>query len=179
MRATLLSLLLLLSSAALQAATPRIENLAASASGGKVSVRFNLGGAFDDRGKLEELRSGLATGFTYVVEIFRDRPNWFDEGISRSRIEILCTFNSVTREYVLNYRRDQRLIRSETFTDIAALKRRMTTIDEPALFDIGRRHPYKVKVRAKADLTHGWVMYVVPWTESTHWREARVREVKP
>jgi hypothetical protein len=164
----------------LTAATPRIESLSASSAAGKVSVRFNLAGAFDDRGKLDELQSGLATGFTYVIEVFRDRPNWFDEGIARSRIEILCTFNSVTREYVLNYRRDNRLVRSETFSDVDTLKRRMTSIDEPALFDIGRRPPYKVKVRAKADLTHGWVMYVVPWTESTHWREARVRaESKP
>ena len=56
---------------------------------------------------VEALQSGLPTSFTYVVEIFRDRPNWFDDGIARARIEVICTFNSVTREYLLNYRRDR------------------------------------------------------------------------
>ena len=33
----------------------------------------------------------------------------------------------------MNYRRDRRLVRSETFTDLATLQKRMTTIDEPDL----------------------------------------------
>ena len=51
----------------------------------------------------------------------------------------------------------------------------MTTVEEPDLFDIGRRKPYKLKVRAKADLMRGWLMYVIPWEVSTRWRETRVK----
>jgi hypothetical protein len=50
----------------------------------------------------------------------------------------------------------------------------MTTVDEPALFDIGARHPYKVKVRVKADFGRGFLLYVIPWKISTRWREVRV-----
>jgi Domain of unknown function (DUF4390) len=157
------------------APAPKIENLAATAENGKVSVRFSLEGAFANGEMIEALQSGLPTSFTYFVEIFRDRPNWFDDGIARARIEVICTFNSVTREYLLNYRRDDRLVRSETFSDLAALERSMTTVEEMDLFDIGRRKPYKLKVRAKADLMRGWLMYVIPWEVSTRWREARVR----
>ena len=161
---------------------PRIERLAASAANGQVSVHFSLTNAFRDE-TLQSLQSGVPTSLTYVVEIFRDRPHWFDEGIDRSRIEVIATFNSVTREYLLNYRRDRRLVHSETFTDVAALQKRMTTIDEPDLFDIGDRRPYKIKVRVKADLRRGWLLYLIPWEVSTRWREARVREatevVKP
>jgi hypothetical protein len=157
------------------APTSTIENLQATAANGKVSVRFSLAGAFANGEMVEALQSGLPTSFTYVVEIFRDRPNWFDDGLARARIEVICTFNSVTREYLLNYRRDDRLVRSETFTDLAALERSMTTVDEMDLFDIGRRKPYKLKVRAKADLMRGWLMYVIPWEVSTRWRETRVR----
>jgi Domain of unknown function (DUF4390) len=153
---------------------PRIENLAASAAGGKVSVRFALIGAFQRRQLLEGLQSGVPTRFTYTVEIYRDRPNWFDEGISRARIEVICTFNSVTREYLLNYRRDRRLIRSETFTDLPVLQQRMTTIDEPRLFEIGDRPPYKLMVRVKADLMRGWLLYFIPWEVSTRWQDVRV-----
>lgn len=170
----LASILYCLASAAFAAeGEPRIEHLGASAANGQVSVRFSLSNAFRDE-TLQSLQSGVPTSLSYVVEIFRDRPHWFDEGIARAHIEVIATFNSVTREYLLNYRRDRRLVRSEVFSDLAALQHRMTTIDEPSLFDIGRRRPYKLKVRAKADLSRGWLLYFIPWDSSTRWREARV-----
>ena len=138
-------------------------------------MRFTLAGAFDNAEMIEALRSGLPTSFTYSIEIFRDRPNWFDDSIARASVEVICTYNSLTREYLLNLRRDKHLVRSETFTDLAELERRMTNIDEADLFEIGDRKPYKLKVRVKADLMRGWLMYVIPWEVSTKWREARVR----
>lgn len=176
MRALVVFLALSLT-ARLSAAPPHltIENLGATASAGKVSVRFSLAGAFQHGEMVEALKSGLPTSFTYSIEIFRDRPNWFDDGIARSRVEVICTYNSVTREYLLNTRRDRRLVRSETFTDLAVLERHMTSVDVPDLFEIGTRKPYKLKVRVKADLMRGWLMYVIPWEVSTNWREARVK----
>lgn len=153
---------------------PRIENLTARAANGKVSVQFRLDGAFQSEQVIQGLQSGVPTSFTYVVEIFRDRPNWIDEGIARTRIEVITTYNSVTREYLLNYRRDRKLVRSETFTDFAALTAHMTTVSEPDLFDIGHRRAYKLKVRVKADLSHAWLLYFIPWDSSTRWREVRV-----
>ena len=155
-------------------ADPRIENLAAVARGEKVSLHFTLAGVFNDGDMLAALQSGAPTSFTYEVEIYRDRPWWFDETVGRSRIEVIATLNSVTREYLLNYRRDRKLVRSETFADVARLEQRMTTIDEPDLFDVGTRRPYKLKVRVRADLWRSWRFYVVPWEVTTHWREARV-----
>jgi hypothetical protein len=162
------------------AAEPKMDAVSAHAENGEVSVRFVLKNAFDDVQVIRGLQSGLPTSFTYVIEIFRDRPTWFDEGVGRSRIEVIATFNSRTQEYLLNYRRDRRLVRSETLSDLATLQQRMTNIDEPNLFDIGSRRPYKLKVRVKADVMRGWVLYVIPWEVSTRWREARVTgEEKP
>lgn len=175
----ILSLLIAVTVAAADAPKPEIANLTATAANERVSVRFNLDGAFRNGELVEALQSGLPTSFTYVIEIFRDRPNWFNDDIARAQIEVICTFNSLTREYLLNYRRDKKLVRSETFTDLGALVRRMTFIDEPDLFEIGRRKPYKLKVRAKADLMRGWVMYVIPWEVSTRWRETRVKAAEP
>ena len=175
----LLSLFLVTAPVAAAPPNPKIENLAASARSGRVSVRFALAGAFAQEEMVEALRSGLPTSFTYTIEIFRDRPNWFDDGIAQARVEVICTYNSVTREYLLNYRRDRQLVRSETFSDLAELQRRMTTIDEQDLFDAGDRKPYKLKVRAKADLMRGWLMYVIPWEMSTNWRETRVKVAQP
>jgi hypothetical protein len=178
-RVSIFILTLLLASAVLASAEdPRIEHLSATASGGQVSVRFGLAGAFDAK-RHQQLESGAPTAITYIVEIFRDRPNWFDEGVSRSRIEVRAQFNSVTREYLLTYRRDRKLVRSETFTDRATLERHMTTIDEPSLFEIGGRRPYKLKVRVKADLMRGWLLYLIPWEVSTRWKETRVAALEP
>lgn len=171
----ILPLFLLFAASVGLAADPKIENLSAIASNGKVSVRFGLANAFQSDEVVEGLRSGLPTSFTYDIEIFRDRPWWLDDGISRSRIEVISTFNSVTREYLLNYRRDKKLVRSESFTDLATLQSRMTSIEEPDLFDVGSRRPQKLKVAVKADLKRGLVFYVVPWAVSTGWRETRVR----
>jgi hypothetical protein len=161
------------------AADPKIENVVATASRERVSVRFQMANAFHDDEMVQGLQSGVPTSFSYVVEIFRDRPNWFDEDIDRALIEVICTFNSLTREYLLNYRRDKKLVRSETFTDLVELERRMTVIEERDLFEIGSRKEYKLKVRVKADLTRGYLMYVIPWSQSTRWREARVRKAEP
>src|SRR5258708_6826133 len=163
------------------AADPRIENLSAIAANSHVSVRFSLANAFADAQRVRSVQSGLATSITYVVEIYRSHPNWFDEGIARARIDVVATFNSVTREYLLNYRRDDRLVRSETLTDLTELERRMSTIEEPDLFAIGSRRAYKLKVRVKADLGQGYLLYLVPWQSATHWRSTRVKtqESKP
>jgi hypothetical protein len=175
-RASLLFLILVLAAPLLAAPpNPTIENLSATAASGKVTVRFTLAGAFRNDEMVEALRSGLPTSFTYSIEIFRDRPNWFDDSLATARVEVICTYNSLTREYLLNYRRDRRLVRSETFTDLAALERQMTTVEEPDLFDLGERKSWKHKVRVKADLMRGWLMYVIPWEVSTRWREVRVR----
>lgn len=156
------------------AAEPAINHLSATAANGKVSVRFTLEHGFEREQTVQGLQSGIPTSFTYVVEIIRDRPNWFNEGIGRSRIEVIATFNAVTREYLMNYRRDRRLVRSETFSDLAALQHRMTTIEEAELFDVGDRRPYKLKVRVKADLRKGWLLYFIPWDVSTRWKSVRV-----
>lgn len=170
-----LAVLIFLAAGGSFAADPRIENLTAVSNGGKVTVHFRLSDAFLSADMVQSLQSGLPTSVTYEVEIFRDRPNWFDEMVGRSRIEVISTFNSVTREYLLNDRRDRKLVRSETFSDLAALQKAMTSIEERDLFDIGSRRPYKMKVRVRADLMRSWRFYVIPWEVTTRWRETRLQ----
>jgi hypothetical protein len=177
-RSVCLSTLFLLLAGGVRADDPRIDQLRAIANSREVSVHFSLAHAFDREQTIQSLQSGVPTSLTYVVEIFRKRPLWVDEGVGRSRIEVIATFNSVTREYLLNYRRDRKLVRSETFSDLNALQHAMTHIDEPNLFDIGASAPHKLVVRAKADLTRGWLLYVIPWEISTRWKEVRVAEAE-
>lgn len=170
----LTSLLFLAAGVPAERLDPVIDHLNASGVNGEVNVRFSLAHAFDREQTIQSLQSGVPTSLTYVVEVFRKRPLWFDEGIGRARIEVIATFNSVTREYLLNYRRDRKLVRSETYSDLAALQHAMTHVDEPKLFDVGKRPPYKLAVRVKADLMRGWLLYFIPWEVSTRWRQVSV-----
>ncbi len=174
MKSSALATLLLLLASAGFSDDPKIDTLTARSVNRQVHVHFTMAHAFDRAQTIQGLQSGVPTSLVYIVEAYRDRPNWFDEGIARSRIEVIATFNSLTREYLLNYRRDHKLVRSETFNDLASLEKAMTNIDEPALFDIGKRAPYKVMVRVKADLMRGWLFYFIPWEISTRWKAVRV-----
>ena len=158
-----------------QAAEPKVRELTAVAHDGKIGVAFELQNAFDLQELNQALESGLPTGFTYHLELFRHRPNWFDRSIHRVTIEVVATYNSRTREYLLNYRRDRKLVRSEIFTDLDKLRQRMVTISEPDLFELGEWRAHKLKVRVRADLLQGYLLYVIPWDLSTEWRETRVK----
>jgi hypothetical protein len=153
----------------------RIRNLTATSSRGAVAVSFTLENAFDRQEILGALESGLATGFTYHVELIRKKKNWFDDTLQTAHIEVISTYNSVTREYLLNYRRDKLLVRSEVFSNVDDLKRRMTTIAEETLFDLGGKPHRRLVVRARADLMRGYLLYVVPWDVSTNWSVTRVK----
>lgn len=153
---------------------PKIESLSAVESGQKISVSFQLSGAFDLTELNKALESGLPTGFTYHIELYRKRRNWFDSTRAATTLEVICTYDSRTREYLLNYRRDGRLVRSETFSDIEKLRRRMVTISEPDLFATGGVPPARLRVRVRADLMRGYLLYVIPWDVSTGWTATRV-----
>ncbi|HVT01886.1 MAG TPA: DUF4390 domain-containing protein [Thermoanaerobaculia bacterium] len=179
-RLILVSLLLTLTVATVFGAPgPRIGSLTAVATGSHLEVRFSLDGPFQLADLNVALQSGLPTGFTYHVELTRSRPNWLDEHVAAARIDVICTYNSVTHEYLLNYRRNRRLVRSEILTDLAVLRQRMTMVDEPELFDIGKRRPYKLHVRVKADLMRDFLLGVIPWDDSTPWRDTRVTSAGP
>ena len=154
-----------------------IRQLSATEQNGKVTVQFTLERAFENSEVLQALDSGLPTGFNFEIELIRKRPNWFDSTIASSRLEVICTYNGVTREYLLNYRRDRHLVVSETFSDLELLKERMTRIIEPDIFSVNSYPPFKLRVRVRAGILRGFLLYVIPWEVSTDWKETRVKSV--
>ncbi|HXI12752.1 MAG TPA: DUF4390 domain-containing protein [Thermoanaerobaculia bacterium] len=153
---------------------PRIKELSAREDRGAVTVTFRLADAFS-ASAIKNLQNGLPAGITYHIEFFLKRSNWFDAALSRSRIEVICSFNSVTREYLLNYRRDRRLVRSAVITDLAQLERALTVIEEKELFATGGARLSRLRVRVRADIGSGFFLSLLPTRISTSWRETRVR----
>ena len=167
-------LVIALGSLELAAAEPRIRDLVATEADGSISVSFRLEGAFDEPEIGRALQSGLPTVITYELVLVRKRPNWFDDTLSSSLIEVAATYNSLTREYLLNYRRDRRLVSSRTFSSIDELKRAMANIREPDVFGTAGRKPYKLRVLVRADLLRRYVWYIIPWDVATPWADERV-----
>jgi hypothetical protein len=167
-------LFLFVSASAARAAEPAITNLAGISSNGRISISFALRNGFDSPEIIRNIRSGAQTGFTYRVELYRNRPNWFDQRVGRARIDVVCTFDSTTREYVVSYRRNRKLVRSQSFSDFEMVKEKMSSIVEQDLFHRDYK-PYKLSVRVRAELIRDYLFYVVPWDVTTEWKEARVR----
>lgn len=157
----------------------RIRNLEAVERSGRISVSFDLSGAFDAPEVRRAIESGLPTVLNYDLALIRKRSNWFDDTMTRARLEVVATYNSVTREYLLNYRRDRRLVRSEIFTSLDALKTRMSRIEEQDLFSTGGEKTWKLRVRVRAELLRRYVWYIVPWDVATPWETARVEPAEP
>lgn len=152
----------------------RIVELRGVAAGSHVTVSFRLENGFSRPEVLDALRGGVSTGFTYHFELVRKRPNWFDQRVSTATVEVIATYNSITQEYLLNYRRNRKLVRTEVFTRFDALERAMTAVSEAHLLALDGRRPEKVRVRVRADLMQGYLLHIVPWNISTGWEQARV-----
>lgn len=169
----LLPLLALLLAAA-SADRPAVTDVVATLDGGEVRVAFQLAGAFDDRVR-ERLQAGLPTGFTYEIELLRDRKRWWDAGLAEASLEVVAMYNALSRDYLLNFKRNGRLVESRTVRAIADLERAMTAVDGLAAFSVpdGVRGRQRLLVRVRASLGAGTVLGFIPTERETAWAESR------
>jgi hypothetical protein len=170
----LLFLAIAIPASALTAAEPAIGELTATVRDDSVTVAFRLEHAFDREEVIQALRSGLPTVFIFEIDMIRRRRNWFDSMVASSRIEVVATYNSLTREYLLNYRRDRKLVSSETVRGFEQLIERMTRIREERLFPLEGRNPGRMRIRARAILDREYLLYIVPRPVATEWEVTRL-----
>lgn len=170
----IISLLVLVFVSLVPAQAAEIDPVVASALDDHVSVTLTLTDGFAEPWKLEALQNGLPLVFLYEIDLIRKRENWFDSLIDSSEIELVATYNSLTREYLLNYRKDRKLVSSENVRSLEELKRRMTTIREDRLFALADRQPRDLRVRARAVLGRRYLFHVIPKPVSTDWETVRV-----
>lgn len=170
-----LVLVAIVAAAAAQASADRIRNLSASADQKAISVSFEYEGPFENDEILEAVRSGLPTIFTFDIELTLRRKNWFDKTLDSARLEVIATFNSRTREYLVNYRRDRRLIRSENVASFDTLVERMTKVTMEDVFTQPDRSLSRLRVNVR-----GWNSHDSrPWFYAvrrggTPWESARI-----
>ncbi len=172
---------LLLASAVLLLALPRallaaeLRDLQATVADGRVEVSFTLAGAFD-RGVIDRIASGLPTAFVYQVELLRDRQRWWDDGVAEATLEVVAMYNAVSQEYLVNFKRDGKLVESRLARSRPELESAMTRFDRVPLFALAgvdgpRNARYLVKARAELG-SKTWLSFI-PVHVTTDWASSR------
>ncbi len=151
---------------------PRIEDLDVVQDGQMIQVSFRLSDGFTDE-VIERIESGLPTGYTYHLKIERIRKWWWDKRIERSSLQVVAMYNAITREYLVNYKQDGRLIDSRVVSTLDDLENAMTIFHALPVFRLEDR-PRKgnVVVRLRAELGSKTMLVIIPTTVHTEWAES-------
>src|SRR4029079_723660 len=122
----------------------------------------------------ERLESGLPTSIVYQFELHRDRKRWYDRRLKENTLEVVATYDAVAREYMVNYKLDDKLVESRTVRDQQALAVAMTQIGPLPVFtldDVPRGG--RLLVQAPAELGARMVLAFIPVTIGTDWKESK------
>ena len=159
--------------AAMRREEPEIVDLTAVLDGRQVLVSFRLDGAFDDEVR-ERVETGLPTGFTYLVDLARDRKRWWDDQLAESRLEVVAMYNAVTREYLVNTKQDGKLVDSRTVRETAELEAALTRFTAVPAFAVPEIEPgQRLLVRVQAQLGSKTWLGFIPTTVETPRAESR------
>jgi hypothetical protein len=169
-----LALLLLLPVSA-AVAEPRIEDLHVATQNGRILVSFQLLDALDDE-MLERVQSGLPTELAFTLRLEHPRVWWFDHVFDRTTLQVVAMYNAVTREYLVNYKLDGRLIESRVVTDLEGLERAMTLIHSLPAFEVQEDHPPRMQLTVRAQLGSKPFLFLFPNQIDTSWARSWLSE---
>ncbi len=138
--------------------------------GASLLVSFRLDCALDAR-TWEKIESGLPTGFTYEIEVRRLRQHWFDRRIGVTRLQVVAMYNALTREYLVNFKRDGELYASRVVTSAADLERALTVFDRLPSIEIDDGQAGRFVLRVRAELRSRTRLGLIPDRVHTAWVE--------
>lgn len=176
-KAALLALLaalpLALLGGAAPASEPALRDLQAALDGRRVLLSFHLDDVFDDATR-ERIQSGLPTGIVYELELLRERRRWWDRSVAQATLQIDAMFNAVTREYLVNFKYDGKLIESRTVRELRDLERAMTHFDRLPSFTLADDwpHDWRLRVTMRAVLGMRTTFLFIPVRRATDWAES-------
>ena len=169
----------LLGLALLLAAQPgdkaRISNLSLTLEGAEAYLSYRLAITFDEE-LLSRIQSGLPTGFDFEFALGKEQRRWwwFDRDFSGSRLQVVAMYNAVTRDYLVNYKRNGELVESRTVRDLDELREAMTRFDRVLAFSLAGVETRKMLVvRVRAEVGSKNLFSLIPTTLKTDWAETR------
>lgn len=131
---------------------------------GQVLVSFELPGAYTDALR-DTIESGLATTFTYEVELRDPTPFWFDRTIDRVTVSATVRFDSLTRQYAVSRNVSGQAADPQIVGDEEAVRLLLTQFERLPLFNtamLEANGEYHVRVRARTRPRITWFFFW-PW----------------
>lgn len=150
---------------------PHLTDLEVSLDGTRVAVSFELVNAFGDE-LFERIQTGLASGFSFQFVLAREQRRWFDNKIDSSTLQVIAMYNAVTREYLINFKQDGKLIDSRIARTREELEQAMTRFDKLTVFyvdDVKPNPRRRALVRARAELGSKTMLLIIPTRIETDW----------
>ena len=150
-----------------------LSELQVSLEGRRVEVSFELIDGLSDE-LFERIQTGLASGFTFEFVLVRDQKAWIDNKLARSELEVVAMYNAVTREFLVNYKQDGKLVDSRIARDRDELEVAMTEFERLTVFNLEGISPDKrILVRARAEVGSKTTMLIIPSRITTDWVRSR------
>jgi hypothetical protein len=112
----------------------------------------------------QAIASGLATTFTYDVELRRPSWWWFDKLVASARIAVTVVFEPLTRRYHVTLLQDGRVAEERTTDRAEDVRRWVSVFERLPLFttrELEANTSYDVHVRGRTSPRRTWSFW--PW----------------
>lgn len=168
-------ILLALPASCFAAADARIKDVGVAPVNGGVSVSFSVTDAFTKEID-EAIKSGLATSFTFRVEVERSKTLWFDHNEAELRFKHTVKYDTLRDEYNVTLEEAGNLV--ERTKDAARMKALMSAssgvvVRPDAGFIKGESYEIRIKVElrtVKLPMGLDYVLFFVKlWDFETDW----------
>jgi Domain of unknown function (DUF4390) len=173
MTRNLLVAILLASGVFVHAAEPPDLSVTPIARDGQVFVSFELSDGLTSEVQ-DAIQSGLATTFSYDVELRHGSAAWFDRTVAALTITATVRFDNLTRRYQMSRTLDGRVEDAQPTEDQDAMRRWMTRFDRvplSATTSLETNGEYYVRVRARTRPHNAW--FVWPWDRASAFGHAK------
>jgi len=86
----------------------------------------------------------------------------------------VAMFNAVTREYLVNFKLDGRLIESRQLREVGELEDALTRVELLPVFELGEVNTdWRLLVAVRAELGSSTILSIIPTHLRTEWSESR------
>jgi len=155
------------------AAQPPDLSVTPIARDGQVLVSFELSDGLTSEVQ-DAIQSGLATTFSYEVELRHGSAAWFDRTVAALTITATVRFDNLTRRYQMSRTLDGRVEDAQPTEDQDAMRRWMTRFDRvplSATASLETNGEYYVRIRARTRPHNAW--FVWPWDRASAFGHAK------
>ena len=152
----------------------RIADIVVTNSSDKVIVYAKVVNCFTKRME-SAILAGVPTTFTFLLDLYQERENWFDEKISSVVVKQTIKYDNVKKVYYIASIEGEKHSEFHEFDGAKKAMSELNGIPVASTKDLHKDKPYYVKIKAKLDkirlpMNMEYVLFFVSlWDFETDW----------